>query len=140
MDDADRDELQEHQLEQARNAETQGFGESRMASQSGTEVFEKIFTPTQKQGSVYDKYHALRDYTLTFTKNEGQIKLFLIDAELISALLRDHLVEPANMFLAESKLFAGLLRSQGFAQQKELTTARHNIERVGGKEKKGLFK
>jgi len=140
MDDSEREELQERQLEAARDADTQNFGESRMASQSSTEVFEKIFTPTQKQGSMYDKYHALRDYTLTYTKNEGQIKLFLIDAELISALLRDHLIEPANMFLAESKLFAGLLRSQDFSQQRELTTARHHVERVGGEKKKGLFK
>lgn len=139
MEEDEVRELQRAQLERAADAQDIATGESRLASQSSIETFEKIFTPTEKNDK-FSKRHAKRDFSLTYTQNDKQRNFLSLMAELISALDHDHLKEVADIYDAERANYCALLRSHNFMQQKELTTSRHNIDRAtGGQNKKGLF-
>ena len=131
--------LQKEQFERSADAQDIATGESRLASQSSIETFEKIFTPTEKPDK-FSKRHSKRDFSLTYTQNDKQRNFLSLMAELISALDHDHLKEVADIYDAERANYCALLRSHNFMQQRELTTSRHHIDRaVSGQKKKGLF-
>lgn len=99
---------------------------------SGTELMQSIIEPTCDPDNVYDQFHALKDWDLTFTKTDEQRNYLMIAGQLVTALHHNGLNEPASAINAEAKRYAALLRSQDFSQQKELRAIRQYVE---GKER-----
>ena len=104
---------------------------------SGTELMQSIIEPTNDPDNVYDSFHALKDWDLTFTKTDEQRNYLMIAGQLVTALHHNGLKEPASAINAEAKRYAALLRSQDFSQQKELRAIRQYVE---GKERTENFK
>jgi hypothetical protein len=100
---------------------------------STTEVMQDIYTPDRDIGNIFDKNHALKDFTLTFTKNDAERNFLMISGYAQTACKYNGLNNVADALLSEDKRFMGLLRSHNFAQQKELRSARQFVE---GREKK----
>ena len=98
-----------------------------------TELMQSIIEPTSDPEDRYDKYHALKDWDLTYTKNPEQRQYLMLGGKLVTALEHNGMFESASAINAECKRFAALLRSQEFAQQRELRSIRQFME---GKEEK----
>jgi len=107
---------------------------------TSTEVLQDIYTPDRDTQNEYDNYHALKDWTLTYTKNDEERNYLMLGGHLVTALEYNGLHLVAHAVNSEDKRFAALLRSHNFSQQRELRSTRQFIE---GKEKKeqekGLF-
>lgn len=102
-------------------------------SRNTTELMEAIINPTNDPEDKYDKYHALKDWDLTFTKDPQQRQYLMLGGKLVTALEHNGMFESASAINAECKRYAALLRSQDFAQQRELRSIRSFME---GKEEK----
>lgn len=98
-----------------------------------TELMESIINPTFDPEDRYDKYHALKDWDLTYTKTPEQRQYLMLGGKLVTALEHNGMLEAASAINAECKRYAALLRSQNFAQQTELRSIRQFME---GKEEK----
>lgn len=102
-------------------------------SRNTTELMESIINPSNDPEDVYDKWHALKDFDLTYTKTPEQRNYLMIGGKLVTALQHNGMLESASAVNAECKRYAALLRSQDFAQQRELRSIRQFME---GKEEK----
>jgi hypothetical protein len=106
-----------------------------------TELMQSIIEPTSDPNDRYDKYHALKDWDLTYTKTTAQQDYLMLGGKLVTALEHNGMLESASAVNAECKRKAALYRSQDFAQQRELRSVRQFME--GKEEQKktgsGLF-
>jgi len=112
------------------------------SARTNTELMQVIIEPSRDPNNAYDEYHAIKDWDLTYTKNEEQVQYLMLYGHLVTAI---HellgLPKAARAVNAEAKRYAALLRSRDFAQQREIRSFRQFVE---GKEKKekhgaGLF-
>lgn len=102
-------------------------------SRNTTELMESIISPTNDPEDEYDKYHAIKDWDLTYTKDPQQRQFLMLGGKLVTALHHNGMNESASAINSECKRYAALLRSQDFAQQRELRSIRQFME---GKEEK----
>lgn len=105
-----------------------------------TEVMQDIYTPDRDIENQFDKLHAVKDFTLTYTKTDEERNFLMLGGYAETACEYNGLHNVAKALLSEDKRFMGLLRSHNFAQQRELRSTRQFVE---GREKKdqekGLF-
>lgn len=134
MDEQQEEDLKQRQWESAHGIDTT----SQDLPQTSDQIMAVIFKPTQKEESLYDKYHAIQDYTLTNIERPDEQYALEDDARLVNALLEIRLFNPAHRILSESKQTAALYRARKALQLKELFTRRNIIDRSGEK-KKGLI-
>jgi len=107
---------------------------------SATEVMQDIYSPDRDIENEFDKFHAIKDWTLTYTKNDEERNYLMVGGHLVTACQYNKLHNVANAVNAEDKRFAALLRSHNFAQQRELRSTRQFVEgREKKDENKGIF-
>jgi hypothetical protein len=107
---------------------------------SSTEVMQDIYTPDRDIDNRFDYLHALKDFTLTYTKTDEERNFLMIGGYAETACDYNGLYNVAKALLSEDKRFMGLLRSHNFAQQRELRSTRQFVEGREKKEQdKGLF-
>jgi hypothetical protein len=107
---------------------------------NATEVLQDIYTPDRDIENKFDKFHALKDWTLTYTKTDEERNYLMLGGYLVTACEYNGLTIVSAAVNSEDKRFAGLLRSHNFAQQRELRSTRQFVEGREKKEQsKGIF-